>query len=170
MRYQVVALDSEIGTAMEITSIAWQRAPSGNDQGHYYDVKIYVGLCASDQLGASFENNWIPGTKTLVFAADQLDLSAGANEWEPIEFDDPYWYNGQQNLLIEVSWASANPSYSFYTWQWETGAARAVYATNLGSATGILSTKMSMLQLAGTLELDAATFGCVKYSFSPERN
>lgn len=165
MRYQGVVLDSEMGSAMLINSIAWLRSPAGNDQGHYYDVEIYMGLCASDQLGAAFEGNWVPGTKTLVFSDDQLDLAASANEWEPVELDTPYWYSGQQNLLYEVSWGSANPSYSFYTWQWETGSARTVYATNLGSANGILSTKLSMLQFEGTLGLDLSTFGEVKASF-----
>lgn len=158
-------LDSELGSAMQISSIAWMRAPTGSDQGHYFDVNIYMGLCASDQLSSTFADNWVPGTKTLVFSASQLDLSAGANEWEPVTLTTPYWYNGQQNLLFEVSWASANSSYSFYTWQWETGLTRTVYATNLGSANGIMSSKLSMLQFEVTLGLDPSTFGEVKASF-----
>lgn len=52
MHYQVVVLDSETDGAMQITSLAWQRAPNGDDQGHYYDVEIYMGLCAEDAPSA----------------------------------------------------------------------------------------------------------------------
>lgn len=162
MRYQVVALDSEIGSAMDISSIAWQRADAGDDQGHYYTAKIYMGLCSSDQLSSNFENNWIPGSRTLVFETAQLDLNATPGEWEPVVLQTPYWYNGQDNLLIEVQWASADTNYSFYTWKWNTGTARSVKATSLGSATGVLSTQMSELQLTGTMSLDGATFAEVK--------
>ncbi len=168
MRYQGVVLESEIGGAMEIESIAWQRTPAGSDQGHFYDVEIYMGLCSSDQLGSTFADNWVPGTKTLVFSAAQLDLAAAANEWEAVILSTPYWYDGQQNLLFEVTWQSASTSYSFYTWQWETGGARTAYATNLGSATGILSTKLSMLQFDGVLALDSVTFGSLKAAFRSE--
>lgn len=161
----MVVLDSELGSAMTISSVAWQRAPSGSDQGHYYNVEIYMGLCASDQLGAAFEGNWVPGTKTLVFEADTLDLAAAANEWESIGLNSPYWYDGQQNLLIDVQWASANTSYSFYTWKWETGAARSIKSTSLPAPTGILSTQMSELMLDVTLPLDQVTFGEVKTVF-----
>lgn len=77
----------------------------------------------------------------------------------------PYWYGGQQNLLIDIQWASANTSYSFYTWKWETGAARSVKAGSLSSATGVLSTQMSELMLTGTLALDGSTFAQVKTVF-----
>lgn len=166
MHYQVVVLDSELDGAMDISSVAWQRTPSGSDQGHYYDVRIYMGLCADDQLGSGFEDNWVPGTKTLVFEADTLDLSANANEWEPVALSTPYWYGGQQNLLIDLQWASANTSYSFYTWKWETGAARAVKATNLSLPTGILYTQMSELMLEGTLALEGMTFCEIKTIFA----
>jgi len=166
MHYQVVVLDSEMGGAMEISSLAWQRALSGSDQGHYFNVDIYMGLCAGDQLGGTFEDNWVPGTKTLVFSADALDLTAGPNEWVSVALDTPYWFNGQQNLLIDLQWASANPSYSFYTWHWDTGVVRSVKATSLGSPSGILSTQMSEMTISGVLVLDQATFGAVKAVFT----
>lgn len=165
MHYQVVVLDSETDGAMQITSLAWQRAPNGDDQGHYYDVEIYMGLCAEDALGSTFEDNWVPGTKTLVYSGSVLDLSAAASEWEPVTLTTPYWYGGQQNLLIDIQWASANTSYSFYTWKWGTGAARSVKAGSLSSATGVLSTQMSELMLTGTLALDGSTFAQVKTVF-----
>jgi hypothetical protein len=165
MHYQLVVLDSEIGDAMTISSLGWQRAPSGSDQGHYYGVEIYMGLCASDGLGAAFEDNWVPGTKTLVFSADTLDLAAGPDAWEQVILDTPYWFDGQQNLLIDLQWASANTSYSFYTWKWETGAVRSVKATSLPSPSGILSTQMSELMLTGVLALDQLTLGEIKTVF-----
>jgi hypothetical protein len=165
MRYQAVVLGEEMQGACDILSVAWQRATSGNDQGHYYDVNIYMGLCASDQLGSVFEDNWVPGTKTLVFSTDQLDLSAGVNEWEPITLDAPYWYGGQQNLLLEVEWGSANTSYSFYTWKWDTGAVRSIKAVDLAAPSGIMSTQMSELQFTADLDLEVDTFGCIKTLF-----
>lgn len=165
MHYQLVVLADEIGDAITISSLAWQRAPSGSDQGHYYDVEVRMGLCASDQLVSTFADNWITGTETLVYSADTLDLAAGSNEWEPIILDEPYWYNGEDNLLIDIQWASANTSYSFYTWRWETGAIRSVRATNLSSPTGIISTQMSELMISGALVLDQLTFGGIKSLF-----
>jgi len=167
MRYQLVVLDDEIGGSMTVQSIAWQRAPAGASQGMYYVAKIYMGLCASDALSATFEDNWVPGSKTLVLDADTLSLSAAANEWEPVPLDVPFEYDGTGNLLVEVQWAAANPAYSFYTWKWETGAARSVKAGSVSSPTGILSTQMSELMLTGTMALEADTFAGIKTLFVP---
>jgi hypothetical protein len=168
MHYQVVVLESEIGSAMDILSLAWQRAESGSSEGHYYGVEIYMGLCAGDELEATFDNNWIPGTRTLVFAADTLDLSGDANDWTPIILDYPYWYGGGQNLLIDLQWTSANTAYSFYTWRWDTGAVRSVKAVSLAAPAGVLSTQMSELMLSGDLALPQITFGGIKTLFACE--
>ncbi len=168
MHYQVVVLDSEIENAMEILSLAWQRATGGSDQGHYYGVEIYMGLCADDELDATFDSNWVPGTRTLVFAADTLDLSGNANDWAAVALDSPYWYGGEQNLLIDLQWASANTAYSFYTWRWDTGAVRCVKAVSLAAPTGVLSTQISELMLSGDLSLSQSTFGGIKTMFACE--
>ncbi len=165
MHYQVVVLESEIGNAMDVLSLAWQRAESGSSEGHYYGVEIYMGLCAGDELEATFDSNWIPGTRTLVFAADTLDLSGDANDWAPVILDNPYWYNGEQNLLIDLQWTSANTAYSFYTWRWDTGAVRSVKAISLAAPTGVLSTQMSELLLSGDLAFSQCTFGEIKSLF-----
>ncbi len=168
MHYQVVVLDSEMGNAMDILSIAWQRAASGSSEGHYYGVEIHMGLCADDELGATFDDNWIPGTRTLVFAADTLDLSGNANDWSAVTLDNPFWYGGEQNLLIDLQWTSANTAYSFYTWRWDTGAVRCVKAISLAAPTGVLSTQISELMFSGDFSLSQSTFGEIKTVFACE--
>ena len=86
--------------------------------------------------------------------------AALAGERAAIVLDEPYWYNGQDNLIIEVEWAGG--SGSFYTYKWDTGSARCVVGAYPGVTSGSVQNSMSQLMLTGTLELGTATFGAVK--------
>lgn len=164
MHYQVVVLDSDIGSALTIDQLSWMRSVGGEAMGTFNDFKIYMGLCASDQLTTDYMANYITGTRYLVLSSSQyVNGTPSPNEWFDVVLDTPYWYNGQDNLLIEVEWSSG--SGSLYTWQWNGGGARSViggYGQSIGSYT---ESVVPHLMLNGTLALEQTTFGAIKASF-----
>jgi hypothetical protein len=168
MRYQVVVLDSEIGSDMEITSISWQKHPAGDDSSEFQDVKIYMGLCSGDQLGSTFDDNYIPGTRTLVFQASTQVMDAATDQWDTLTLDSPYSYDSSQgNLVVEVTWATCVNHQSFYVYSWDTGSIRAVGYTQTGApthATGSLSSAIPRIMLTGSSSgaLTSLTFGEIK--------
>jgi hypothetical protein len=164
MRYQVVVLDTEIGDAIEISSISWKRFPSPDDQGSFNDLKVYLGLCASDDLVAAFDDNYISGTKTLVLSESSYTTSVvGINEWFEIPFTTPFWYNGQDNLIIEIEWSSG--SGSLYSWSALPGGIRRIYGPYGTTSALVLDDNFPTIQLNGTLSLENTTFAQIKAAF-----
>ena len=164
MRYQVVVLASEIGDAINIDSFSWKRAVSGDPQGTFYDMKVYMGLCSSDELGSTFDDNYISGTRIQVLSASPYTSpTVGPNEWFEFVFDTPFWYNGQDNLLIEVEWSSG--AGSLYTMHWNAGTNRSMYALYGGATALSLRSTAPNLRLDGTLSLENSTFGRIKAAF-----
>jgi hypothetical protein len=166
MHYQVVVLSSEIGDAMEIESISFNRFPSPDDRANFNDMVIHMGLCDSDELTAVFADNYVSGTKTEVMSASSyMTESVAVGEWYTFDLDTPYWYNGQDNLLIEVEWSSG--SGSLYSWSWDTGSDRKIYG-DYGSTSAPsqnIGGNVPTMQLDGTLSLDQSTFGRIKSVF-----
>ncbi|MEN8209662.1 MAG: hypothetical protein ABFR50_10490 [Candidatus Fermentibacteria bacterium] len=160
----MVVHDDDIGNAIEIQSFSWKRSPSPDDHGTFYDMKIYMGLCASDQLGMTFDDNFIPGTRILVLSGSPYSTQTVAvNEWFEFTFDTPFWYNGQDNLLIEIQWSSG--SGSLYSWNWNGGSDRCVYG-HYGQSSGlVLNSNVPNLRLDGTLSLSNTTFARIKAAF-----
>lgn len=164
MRYQVVVLASEIGDAIEIDSFSWRRFPSPEDQGTFVDFKMYLGLCDSDEIGTTFDDNYIPGTKTLVLEDNPyVTPVVPVGEWFDVELDTPYWYNGEDNLLIEVEWSAGNGS--LYSWSWDGGPNRCIFAGYGASTAPAAITTVPHIKMNGTLELSNSTFGEIKASF-----
>ena len=103
IRYQVMAMEEELGEAMTITAVSWQRSYEGDDWGVEYDFELYMGLCQSDDLLPVFDQNYAPGSRRLVYQSDSLYLEAEPWEWITIELQEPFQYSGTGNLLIELS-------------------------------------------------------------------
>ncbi len=160
----MVVLASEIGDAIEIESLSWKRYITGESQGTFNDMAVYIGLCDTDQLGMTFDDNYINGTRILVLSSSSYTTpSVGPNEWFSITFDTPFWYNGQDNLLIEVQWSSGLGS--LYTWNWSGGSNRCVFG-RYGSSTALVqSSSVPNLRLNGTLSLSNSTFARIKAAF-----
>ncbi len=164
MRYQVVVLASEIGDAIEIESFSWKRFPSPEDQGTFNDLKIYLGLCESDELGLNFDDNYIEGTRTLVMSASSYTTeTVPVGEWFEVVLDTPYWYNWQDNLIIEVEWSSGDGS--LYAFAWDGGPNRYIFAPYGSSSAPGADVKVPHLLINGALELSSSTFGEIKASF-----
>ncbi len=160
-----MALSEEMLGPMVISSVSWQRGGSaGSASGTYNSFKLYMGLSSADELTNTFENNYIAGTKTLVYETSSQVMSAGPDEWMTITLDTPFWYNGVDNLVFELQWqGGAN---MFYTYMWETGSNRGLMADYPYMEQGTLSTSMSELGFEGDLGFVPLTFGGIKASFS----
>jgi len=157
-------LASELGDAIEIESLSWNRFPSGDPMATFNDCKIYMGLCSSNELGTTFDDNYISGTRTLVLSSSSFATTpVGPNEWFDTVLDTPYWYNGTDNLIIEVEWSSG--SGSLYSWNWNGGSNRSLIGV-YGQSTGLeLSTNVPNLRFNGTLSLTNSTFARIKAAF-----
>ena len=122
-----------------------------------------MGHGARDELGTTFDDNYISGTKTLVYTTPSITISAAAEEWATIELDTPFDYNGTDNLIMEIQWSGG--SGTFYTYKWETGTDRCVKASNPGLPTGAVSTQMCQFRIELPLALQNSTFGSIKGMF-----
>jgi len=171
MRYQVVVLDEEVGCDFEISELAWQVHPAADESAEFSDLKVYMGLCSSDQLGSYFDDNYIPGTRTLVYEAASQVMSGAVDDWAGLLLDQSYQYlQSEGNLIIEVTWESPVDHKSFYVRSWDTGTIRAVGYTQTGAPshpTGSLSSSLPRIMLTGSAsgELEQITFGCIKSIF-----
>lgn len=158
-------LSSEIGDAMKIETLSWKRHFSGDPQGTFNDYSLYMGLCSNDELGVNFDDNYISGTRILVMSSSPYTTpSANPNEWFDNILDTPFWYNGEDNLIIEVEWSSG--SGSLYSWHWDSGGQRCVigpYGASSGSET---IHNVPNLKLNGVLSLPSSTFGAIKTFFN----
>lgn len=168
MRHQVVVLDEEIGSDFNIESIAWQAHPAGDDAAEFVTFKVWMGLCGSDQLGSNFDDNYITGTRTLVYESSSEVMSGSPDTWASIPLDTDYLFDAQAgNLIIEVTWESCADLKSFYVRSWDSGTIRAVGYTQVGAPshpTGSLSSSLPRLMLTGSAQgaLETLTFGAVK--------
>ena len=151
---------------MTINEIGWQRGGSaGSASGYYNSFKLYVGLASVSELSNTFSDNYIPGSRTLVYETNTQVMSAAPDEWVHIALDTPFWYNGEDNLIVELEWVGG--SNMFYTYMWETGVNRGLMnKSNINSPTGTLYTRMSELAFTGTMALEQETFGSIKTLFS----
>jgi len=164
----VVVLDSEMAGAFDIGTVYLKRHSSGGTFAptSYDDFQIWAGLTDADVLSANFDENFLPGTRTLLFSRDSLHIEAEPDAWIPFQLDQSYWYGGSHNLLLEILWSGGQEigSECIYTWQWNTGAMRCVSGP-YGSSSGSLTSIIPYLQLEGELGLDSSTFAEVKASF-----
>jgi hypothetical protein len=174
MRYQVVVLDEEIAMDITLDELGWQVHPAADPSAEFTDFKVYLGYCASDQLGSVFDDNYIPGTCVLVYDSASQVCTGSADEWFSVVLDTPFAYiQSAGNLIIETQWSAPVDGKSFYTWGWDTGSIRAVAYTGVGAPThptGSLSSAISRLTLTGQgVALEQSTFAAVKILGTPEQ-
>lgn len=161
LRYQVLFLDSELGSAATIGSISFKRSPIGGEGFVEFELfRIYVARCTTDQLSEQYDQNWIDGTRVLVYDHSDVSItSGGTDEWFAVPFDTPYFYPGADNLLIEFQWYGG--AHSIYNWGWNAGVARAVTG-GYGEVWGSAETAIPHLLINGMLDLAPTTFGALK--------
>jgi hypothetical protein len=150
---------------MTISMVSWQRGgSSGSTSGTYNSFKLYMGVAAGTELTDTFEANYVPGTRTLVYQTPSQVMSAAPDEWMRIVLDTPYEYDGASGLIVELQWVGGVNM--FYTYMWDTGSSRGLMnKTDVTSPTGTLYTTMSELRFDDTQALETDTFGSIKASF-----
>jgi len=163
----VVVLDEEMGNAMTVESIACKRYSPGNPAvGLFIDFEICMGLTGNDILGPVFDDNYIPGSRTTVFERDSISLSPDPDDWQVFELDTPYWYNGEDNLLIEFLWSEGETEDEcLYSWHWNTGTIRSL-AGEYEDVSGTMSSLVVMLRFEGSLGFVQTTHGAIKSLFA----
>jgi len=149
--------------AMEIAQLGCQRySPGETVEGTFYDYEIYMGLTENDMLSSTFEDNWMPGTRRLVFHRDTMTLSNSPDEWVEFTLDTPFWYNGTDNLIVEIMWSSAETDDScMYTWHWNSGTIRSITGA-YSNPTGTMGSLVIMFRFQGEMGQTSATFGEIK--------
>lgn len=163
----MIATDEEIGTALEIETIHWHHTATGDTTATFEDFNIYLAYCPNEVLGTVFEDNYTPGSKTLVYHRDNLEMEVYGSEWFPLELDSPFWYDGQNNLILEVTWAGGAGSIHNYLFNTPYSPCRLKAPTPDGP-TGFLSSMRCQFMLEGTLMLRPATFGSIKVMLGTE--
>ena len=157
-------LASEIGDAIEIETLSWIRSLGGDPQGTYNDYSLYMGLCSSDVLGINFDDNYISGSRTLVMSSSPYTTPpADPNAWFDNILDTSFWYNGEDNLIIEIEWSDGVGS--LYTWHWNSSSQRCVIGPYGASNASETTSDVPNIRLNGTLSLSDTTFGQIKAAF-----
>lgn len=157
----MVASADEIGDAIIVSSLGWHRAEGGTPTAAFTDFQIYLGYCPDEMLGTVFMDNYVENSRTLVFQRDAITVAEGTDEWFYIELDEPFWYNGEGNLIMEISWESGSGSVQNYFFN-APGIPKMLKSAEATAETGFLSSLRCQFMLEGTQLLDAGTFASIK--------
>ncbi len=160
----MVVLQEDIETAIQINSISFVFAWSDVTPSHVIDFTIRMANVESDQLTNTFSENYAPGTLVEVYYTDSLYLEGGVGTELTLELDTPFFYNGQDNLLVDISYPDGECWTRVYNW--EAGTARCLRYLFMpggsGSSTGYLFEWVPYMVFEGTANLDQSTFGAIK--------
>jgi hypothetical protein len=158
-----MALDEEIGGPVTIDALSWHRTSVGGASATFSNFRIFMGYCESDELGDTFEDNYVPGSMTPVYSSPSMTIGSPAEEWATLELDTPFEYDGTGNLLVEIQWSSG--SGSFYVYSWKPGTNRCLRGSHPGSTSGYLLDAMCQFRIELPLALQQETFGSIKALF-----
>ena len=104
MRSQDLVLQEEGLTAGTITAWAWY-ASSLLSRGYFNDFKITLCHTGRSELVADFVANYDNRKPRKVYERNSLYTgSAVAYTWWGFDFDTPFEYDGDDNLIVEVFW------------------------------------------------------------------
>lgn len=140
-RFQGFVKANEMPGAVTLLSFNFLAAESTTNQS-WGGFKIHA--CHSDKtsLGTNFADNFSGNTPQLVYSIVTMTVSTVSDEWFGWEFDPPFKYNGNSNLVIELSYDSPNGSISIKAGN---GTNRCLFKNKLSSPTGdFLGNDMAM--------------------------
>ncbi|MCK5133995.1 MAG: hypothetical protein KAR40_17830 [Candidatus Sabulitectum sp.] len=157
----MVVLKEEIGTAVTIESISFMINTPGWGSLTKEDVTFYLALSDQDELSAVFSENYITGTRIEVLHLDAMDLSGEQGDWMQIEFETPFWYLYEHNLLLEISTPEYDGCYAHF-YGWDPDSDRSLYNYDIAADQGNLLSEVPYMKLEGTLSLEQNTFGRIK--------
>jgi hypothetical protein len=164
MRYQVVVLAEEMQGACDISTVSFKRHSSGGPEagGTFSDFEIRFALTDADVLSSSFDDNYLDWSVETVYSRDSIEFSAAPDQWLSIDLDQPYWYPGDRNLVIEVLWsAGVSAGDCIYTWQWNSETLRCTHG-GYASPTGSQTALVPHILLSCDLTLEQTSFADIK--------
>lgn len=108
--------------AGEVSRLEW--FPMETVQARFDRFEIYMCETRVDALTANFADNYGGATPVLVYHRSSQIIDARKAVYWGVDFDTPFEYRGQGNLLLEVRWegddgkavntgAGAEPLYTF---------------------------------------------------------
>ena len=124
--------------------------------GTYSQMSISLAHTSVSALTTSFENNYEGNQDTVVFSRSSFSLNSDPPGWKEMTFDTPFAYNGTDNLLIEIRWASGTDTTITRTTS-ESGNKRTLLAI-MGATTGTLQGYRSILQLSFLAEREISGY------------
>ncbi len=156
----VVAYSEEINTGMNINAFAFKNYGFDNNLT-LTGFEVYMGLTDNVNLSTVYEDNYLPGTRTLVLQEDSILYTAEPEEWCIIQLDTPFLYEADHHLLLEFLFTGG--SSGMHNYVWSTATNRAVMGYYPAGTSGAHQNNMIHLLLTGNaLNLDQATFGAIK--------
>jgi hypothetical protein len=90
---------SEIGTAGDITELAFNISSASSNVSSNRTTKIYMMYTSASTLDAQYVWNTMKASATLVYDGDPTYTTTG---WKIFELIAPFAYDGTQNLLVMV--------------------------------------------------------------------
>jgi hypothetical protein len=145
-------LADEIGMSGYVTELEWQ-ATYAVTGAEFYDLELKLCHTSLDEVTNYYEDNYDGNTPELVASADPLTVTAVADEWFGVPGQQPYYYDGVDNLLVEVRWRTDNEM-EVDCWSWAGDVIR--YVSNYGydADWGMTSVKANRLRI--TIEPEIA--------------
>ncbi len=157
----MVVLKDEIGTAVSIEKISFMINITGSGPLTKEDVTFYLALSDQDELSTYFLENYISGTRIEVLHLDAWDLSGEQGDWVEVEFETPFWYSCENNLLLEISTPENDICYARF-YNWDPDATRSLHNYDVTESQGTLLSEVPYMIIEGTLNLEQNTFARIK--------
>lgn len=105
------------------------------DHGTFYNAGIWCCHTTVNELDSNFEANYTGHSVKEARTADTLALVWQNGVWGGIGFDDPFGYNGTDNLIVEFRWGGDDNN-SVYDLGFYTSGNRAMNADSPTAPTG----------------------------------
>ncbi len=156
---------SEFSEAMIISSIEFFFAPGAvEDEVEFDEFYVYMGYCATDELSANYNSNYINGWKYKVY--ERTSSSTFHSSDPVINFDTPFFYlPSQGNLVFEIAWPGGRKEFYVYN---STEVAQTEVTLVYGGydlEAGDQYMERPHLLIHGELALEQTTFAGIKASF-----
>ena len=104
-RYQMLYTPAELEGSGSIESVAFQFNADLAADAHCPNVVIKLGHTSQDVVTTTFSDNVETGKGSMITAFSEANitiLSGSADEFFSLELDEPFSYNGVDNLVVEV--------------------------------------------------------------------
>lgn len=113
--------------------------------GTFNNAQIFFCHTKRSSLSTVFQDNYDGNSPSQVLSRASLPLNWTETQWNQIDFDGTFDYNGTDNLLIEIRWNGA--SGGLITGVQSPASGRELLGAAISDATGTLQTYRNVLRL-----------------------